>query len=85
MFGSPSFKRELFNNSIFLYKTIYILHFYEEKYMKFIKNQGFGGRSIYKKSFITLFSFGDGGIRGSHVEIKFGKNFKVKHIHVHYI
>ena len=32
---------------------------------------------------LNFFSCGHGGIRRSHVEIEFGKNFKAKHVHAH--
>ena len=56
--------------------------FLQENYKKFVKNQGVSGALFMRTVFYYFFSF-HGGIRCSQVEIKFGKNSKVKDIHAH--
>ena len=57
-----------------------------ERYVKkkeiYKTSGGFRGQFI-RTIFYYFFSCSHGGICRSHVEIEFGKNFKVKHIHGH--
>ena len=46
------------------------------------KSGGFGGPFI-RIAFYWFFNYGHGGIRCSHVEIKFEKNSKAEHVHGH--